>query len=167
MRQYFNVKAMVVSQTIMLTTKYCQSYCFDWRSSLYLIFTHHKGMSKPKILHIIQITVRNRFLLNKLTVLQLVKKLPGLYENWNFSIAIKSAHNFSPFWARWIQSVNFHPICVTPNTLKPRPSEWALSDVLNKELDAFILYPMSATCAANHMILNFSSEYAFVRSRIQ
>jgi len=49
--------------------------------------------------------VLNRFLLKKLTVIQLVKKLPAFYGTQKFI----TVFTISRHWARWIQSTPSHP----------------------------------------------------------
>ena len=55
------------------------------------------------------LTPRSRVLLEKLTGLQLVKKLPTFYGNRRFITAFTNARHLSLSWASLIQSTSSHP----------------------------------------------------------
>ena len=103
-------------------------------------------------------TARNRFLLEKLTVPQLVKKFPAFYEAWNFITVFTTAGHFSLFWARLIQFVPSprHSIkdifCIMlPFTL--RSSKWSLFPRFpNQNPVCNYPHPIRATCP-DHLIL--------------
>jgi hypothetical protein len=52
--------------------------------------------------------------LERLTVLQLVEKVPAVYENWIFITVLTKAHKFFVSWVRWLHSLPSHPVSWRP-----------------------------------------------------
>ena len=77
------------------------------------------------------LTPWSRVLLQKLTTLQLVKKLPAFYGTWRFIAAFTRAHHLSLSWATSIQSIphiqlpKFHLNIILPSVLGS--PQWSLS----------------------------------------
>jgi len=60
------------------------------------------------------LTPWSRVLFEKLTVTQLVKKVPTFYGIWKFITVFLTTHHLTLSWARWIQSTPSHPISLRP-----------------------------------------------------
>jgi len=69
-----------------------------------IIIIEYINMGCP--LYKIQLIPCSRFLLQKLTVLQLVQKYPTFYGIWRFIIVFKRAYHLSLSWARQIHSTS-------------------------------------------------------------
>jgi hypothetical protein len=97
-------------------------------------------------------------LLEKVTVVQLVKELPASYGTRRFTIVLTRVRHWSLPWARWIHSTLSHPISlrfiiILSSDLRPGlPSGLFPSGFPTKIMYAFIIYPMHATCST-HLIL--------------
>ena len=102
-----------------------------------------------------------RVLLEKLTGLQLVKKFPAFYGTRRFITALTSVRHLSLFWASPIQSTYPHPtswrsILILFTDLRlGLPSGLFPSGFPTKTLYAYIFSPISATCPAYLIILDF------------
>jgi len=107
------------------------------------------------------LTPWSRFLLEKLTGSQLVKKFSTFYGNRKFITAFTSARHLFLSWASSIQSITTHPTSwrsililashlrlVLPNGLFP-------SGLPTKTLYTPLLSPIRATCPAHLIILYF------------
>jgi hypothetical protein len=60
--------------------------------------------------HVNRLTPWCRDLLEKLTVIHLVKKSPAFYGTRRFITIFTRSHHWSLFWARWIQTTTLHYI---------------------------------------------------------
>ena len=102
-----------------------------------------------------------RVLLEKLTGLQLVKKLPAFHKPRRFITALTSVHHLSLSWASPIQSIHPHPtswrsILITSIHLRLGiPSGLLPSGFPTKTLYTPLSSPISATCPAHLILLEF------------
>jgi hypothetical protein len=107
------------------------------------------------------LTPRSRFLLEKLTGLKLVKKIPTFYGTRMFITAFTSARHLSLSWASSIQSIPPQPtswrsILILSSYLRlGLPSGLFLSDFLTKILYMLLPSPTRATCPAHLILLDF------------
>ena len=99
--------------------------------------------------------------LEKLTGLQLVKKLPAFHETWWFITAFTSVRHLSPSWASPIQSIYPHPtswrsiLILSTHLCLGLPSGLLPSGLPTKTLYTPISSPIRATCPAHLILLDF------------
>ena len=99
--------------------------------------------------------------LEKLTGLQLVKKLPAFHGTRRFITALTSFRHLSLSWASPIQSINPHPtswipILILSNHLRlGLPSGLLPSGFPTKTLYTPLSSPIRATCPAHLILLHF------------
>ena len=102
-----------------------------------------------------------RVLLEKLTGLQLVKKLPAFHRTWRFITALTSVRHLSLSWASPIQSIYPHPTSWRSNLILSThlclglPSGLFPSGFLTKTLYTPLSSPICATCPAHLILLDF------------
>ena len=102
-----------------------------------------------------------RVLLEKLTGLQLVKKLPAFHGTRRFITALTSVRQLSLSWASPIQSIYPHPtswrsILILPTHLRlGLPSGLFPSGFPTKTLYTPLYSPIRATCPAHLILLDF------------
>ena len=97
-----------------------------------------------------------RFLLEKLTGLQLVKKFPGFHGTWKFITALTSVRHLSPSWATPIQSIYPHPTSWRSTHLRLGLHGGLLpSSFPTKTLYTPLSSPICATCPAHLILLDF------------
>ena len=107
------------------------------------------------------LTPWSRVLLEKLTGLQLVKKLPTFYGTWSFIAAFTSSRHLSLSWASSIQSIPPYPtswrsILILPShLLLGLPSGLLPSGSPTKTLYTTLSSPIRATCPAHLILLYF------------
>ena len=105
-------------------------------------------------------------LLEKLTGLQLVKKLPAFHGTWMFITALTSVRHLSLSWANPIQSIYPHPnfLQIHPNIIHPsmpRSPQWSLSLRFPQQYPVHPLStPIPATCPAHLILLYLITRYA-------
>ena len=122
-------------------------------------------------LHILLITYLltswSKVLLEKLTGFQPVKKFPAIYVTRKFITAVTSARHLSLYWANSIQSTPLHPtpwrsISILSYHLRLGiPSGLFLSGFPIKTLYTPLLSPISATCPAHFIHLDFLTRIIF------
>ena len=100
-----------------------------------------------------------RVLLEKLTGLQLVKKLPAFHRTRRFSTTLTSVRHLSLSWASPIQSIYTHPtswrsILISAHLCIGLPSGLLPSGFPTKTLYTPLSSPICSTCPA-HLILLF------------
>ena len=102
-----------------------------------------------------------RVLLEKLTGLQLVKKLPAFHGTRRFITALTGVHHLSLSWASPIQSIYPHPISwrfiliLSTHLRLGLPSGLFPSDFPTKTLYTPLSSPIRATCPAHPILLDF------------
>ena len=102
-----------------------------------------------------------RFLLEKLTGLQLVKKFPAFYGTWRFITALTSVRHLSLSWASPIQSPYPHPtswrsiLILSTHLRLGLPSGLFPSGFPTETLYDPLSSPICATCAAHLILLDF------------
>ena len=102
-----------------------------------------------------------RFLLEKLTGLQLVKKFPAFHGTRRFITALTSVRHLSVSWASPIQSTYPHPtswrsVLILSTHLRPcLPSGLLPSSFPSKTLYSPLSSPIRATCPAHFILLDF------------
>jgi hypothetical protein len=107
------------------------------------------------------ITPWSRVLLEKLTVLQLVKKFPAFYGTRRFLTAITSIRHLSLSWASPIQSSHPRPtswrsiLILSSHIRLGLPSGLFTSGFPTKPLFTPHPYPTLATCPSHLIILDF------------
>jgi len=108
----------------------------------------------------------SKFLLEKLTRFQPVKKFPAYYGSRRFIIAFKNTHHLSLSWASSIPSISSHPtswrsILILSSHLRlGLPSGPFPSCFPTKTLNMPLLFPIRATWTAHHFILYFITRTA-------
>ena len=122
-------------------------------------------MSKRNILYVNQPNARSR-VLDKLTVPLPVRKLHAYDGMWSFIIVVKITDHFFLFWARWIQSVHFHPICVRSIPSMSRSIRVvSFFQRFYHNIVRIYLSPMRATNATHHILLHYVVRITSVRSK--
>ena len=102
-----------------------------------------------------------RVLLEKLTGLQLVKKLPAFHGTRRFTTALTSVRHLSLSWASPIQSIYPHPtswrsiLILSAHLRLGLPSGLLPSRFQTKTLHTPLSSPIRATCAAHLTLLDF------------
>ena len=102
-----------------------------------------------------------RVLLEKLSGLQLVKKIPAFHGTRKFITALTSVHHLSLSWASPIQSIYTHPTSWRSILIKPThlrlglPSGLLPSGFPTKTLYTTLSSPILATCPAHLILLDF------------
>ena len=102
-----------------------------------------------------------RVLLEKLTGLQLVKKFPAFHGTRRFITVLKSVRHLSLSWANPIQSTYPHPtswrsiLILSTHLRLGLPSGLFPSGFPNKTLYSPLSSPISATCHAHLILLDF------------
>jgi hypothetical protein len=113
-------------------------------------------MSKPNILYINQPNARSRVLPDQQTVPRPVRNLHAYDVTWSFVVVVKIIHYFFPFWARRIQSVNFHPICVRsiPSRSKSNKVVSFFQTFYHNIVGTYVS-PMLSTNSTHHILLHY------------
>ena len=102
-----------------------------------------------------------RFLLQKLTGLQLVKEFPAFHGTRKFIAALTSVRHLSLSWANPIQSIYLHPtswrsiIILSTHLRLSLPSGLLPSGFPTKTLYTPLSSPIRATCPAHLILLDF------------
>ena len=108
-----------------------------------------------------------RVLLEKLTALQLVKKFPAFHGTRRFITALTSLRHLSLSWASPIQSIYPHPtswrsiLILSTHLFLGLSSGLLPSDFPTKTLNTPLSSPISATCPAHLIILDFITRTIF------
>ena len=102
-----------------------------------------------------------RVLLEKLTGLQLVKKIPAFHGTRRFITALTSVRHLSLFWASPIQSIYPHPnswrsiLIISTHLRLGLPSGLLPSGFSTKNLYSTLSSPIRATCPAHLILLDY------------
>jgi hypothetical protein len=98
---------------------------------------------------------RSWALLEKLSIVQLLKNFPAFYGTRKFITVFTRALHWSLFWARSIQSIPSHSISLRSTYLRlGLPSGLFPSGFPTNILYAFRLAPIRATCPAHRILLD-------------
>ena len=131
-------------------------WCFPSRNVL-TINTTRQSITQLTYL----LTPWSRVLLEKLTVLQLVKKFPAFHGTWRFITALTSVHHLSLSWASPIQSIYPHPtscrsiLILSTHLRLGLPSNLFPSGFPTKTLYAPLSSPIRATSPDHLILLDF------------
>ena len=102
-----------------------------------------------------------RVLLEKLTVLQIVKKFPAFHGTRRFITALTSIRHLSLSWSNPIQSIYTHPtswrsiLILSTHLRLGLPSGLLPSGFPTKTLYTYFSSPIRATCPAHLILLDF------------
>ena len=111
------------------------------------------------------LTPRSRFVLEKLTGFQLVKKFPAFYGTRRFITALTSVRHLSLSWASPIQSTYPHPtswrsiLILSTHLRLGLPSGLFPSSFHTKNLCAPLSSTIRATCPAHLILLDFITRF--------
>jgi hypothetical protein len=117
--------------------------------------------------------LRSWALLEKLPIVQPLKKFPIFYETWRFIIMIITrAHHWSLSWVRWIHSKSSHPISLRPTLILSYhdrlylPSGLFPSAFPTQILNTFMSAPCFYTHWPHHPPWLYHSNYIWQRVQI-
>ena len=100
----------------------------------------------------------SKVLPQKLTISQIVKKLPAFYGTRRFITAVTSARHLSLSWARSIQSIHHIPLPEDPSYYFPPIYAWVFhvaSFPQDFQPKSCMLFPIRATCPVHLILLYF------------
>ena len=129
--------------------------------SLCLIPVKSPNVSGYNYFHLYLLTPWCRVLLEKLTGLQLVKKIPAFHGTRRFITALTSVRQLSLSWASPIQSIYPHPtswisiLILSTHLHLGLPSGLLPSGLPSKTLYTTLSSPIRATCPAHLILLDF------------